>query len=61
MCDLFALNFAGPSFSTIKRDLKKGVQFLPGEHSNIFKAIARIYVDAKAAHNIMGPILVMLA
>ena len=33
MCDLFALNFVGPNYSTIKRDLKKGVRILPGEHA----------------------------
>lgn len=59
MCNLFALNFARPHYSTIKRDLKKGVQFLLSEHSNIFKAIARIYIDAMAAHNIASPVSVI--
>jgi hypothetical protein len=61
MCDLFALNFAGPTYSTIKEDLKKGVQFVPGEHSEIFGAVARIYADAKIAHNIIGSVPVILA
>lgn len=61
MCDLFALNFAGPNYSTIKRDLKKGVQFLPGEHAEIFAVVASIYRDAKIAHNIVGPVPVILA
>ena len=60
MCDLFTLNFAGPNYSTIKRDLKKGVQFLPGEHAEIFAAVASIYRDAKIAHNIVGPVPVIL-
>lgn len=61
MCNLFALNFVESSYSTIKQDIKKGVQFRLGEHSDIFKAVARIFVDAKAAHNIVDPILVILA
>jgi len=61
MCDLFALNFAGPTYSTIKEDLKKGVQFVPGEHSEMFGAVARIYADAKIAHNIIGSVPVILA
>lgn len=39
MYDVFALNFNGLSYSTIKRDIKKGVQFVPGEHSEIFKVV----------------------
>lgn len=61
MCDLFHLNFAGPSFTFIKRDIKKGVQFRPGEHKEIFVAIFEIYKDAKSALNIVGPVPVILA
>lgn len=61
MIDIFSLNFAGPSYSQVKRDLSKGVQFIPGEHAEIFAAVAQIYRDAKAAHNIMGPVPVILA
>ena len=61
MIDIFSLNFVGPSYSQVKRDLSKGVQFIPGEHAEIFAAVAQIYKDAKAAHNIMGPVPVILA
>jgi hypothetical protein len=61
MCDLFALNYSGPSYSTIKRDNKKGIQHVSGEHGEIFAAVAEIYKDAKAAHGITGPIPVILA
>jgi hypothetical protein len=61
MCDLFALNYAGPGYSTVKRDCRKGVQFVPGEHSQIFKAVAQIYADAKKVHGITGPVPVILA
>lgn len=61
MCDLFALNYSGLSYSTIKRDNKKGIQHVSGEHGEIFAAVAEIYKDAKAAHEITGPIRVILA
>ena len=61
LCDLFALNYAGPSFDTIRRECRKGVQFVAGEHADIFKSIARIYADAKAALGITGPVPVILA
>ena len=61
MVDLFALNFAGASYSEVKRDVRKGIQFIPGEHSEIFAAVAQIYRDAKLAHNIVGPVPVILA
>ena len=59
--DLYSLNFGGPKISTIKRVGRKSVQFVPGEHREIFKAIAHIYKDAKFAHGIEGPILMILA
>ena len=61
MCDLFALNYSGPSYSTIKRGNKKGIQHVLGEHGEIFAAVAEIYKDAKDAHGIIGPIPVILA
>ena len=60
MIDMFALNFAGPSYSQVKQDVKKGVQFVPGEHLHIFASVAEIYRDAKALHNIVGPVPVIL-
>ena len=47
MCDLYKLNYDGPSMTTIKRANKKGVQFLLGEHAGIFSCIAGIYRAAK--------------
>jgi hypothetical protein len=61
MVDLFSLKFAGPSYSQVKRYVKKGVQFILGEHVEIFYAVAEIYRDAKLAHNIVGPVPVILA
>jgi len=42
ICDLFALNFAGPNYKTIKKENQKGVQFVHGEHLEIFAAVAQI-------------------
>ena len=61
LLDLFALNFAGPSYDTIRRECRKGVQFIAGEHAEIFQSIARIYNDAKAALGITTPIPIILA
>lgn len=61
MCNVFSLNYCGPNYSTIKRDHAKGVQFILGEHSEIFAAVAEIYRNAKAAHDITGPVPVILA
>jgi hypothetical protein len=52
MCDLYALNFLGPLFSTTKREIRKGVQFIIGEHADVFKSIANIYKAAMKAHDI---------
>ena len=60
MVDIFALNFAGPSYRQVKREVRKGVQFLPGEHAQIFAVVAQIYREAKLAHNIVGPVPVIL-
>ncbi len=56
LCDLFSLNFAGPSFDSIRRESRKGVAFVAGEHVDIFKYLASVYIDAKATHGISGPI-----
>lgn len=61
MIDIFSMNFAGPSYSQVKRDLSKGVQFIHDEHIESFATVAQIYKDAKAAHNIMGLVPVILA
>jgi hypothetical protein len=61
MCDFFALNLKGPNYSIIKRQNQKGVHFMPGEHSSIFKAVAEIYSIAKEVHGISGPVPVILA
>ena len=61
MCNLFNLNFAGPNFYTIKRDIRKGMQFRPGEYKEIFAVVVGIYKDAKATLNIVGPVPVILA
>ena len=61
MCDLFSLNFAGPNYSSIKCVNQKGVQFVPGEHIDIFRSVAQIYKEAKEAHKIQGPVPVILA
>ena len=61
MVDIFSLNYSGASYRQVKREGGKGVQFLPGEHSQIFAAMAQIYRDAKLSHNILGPVPVLLA
>ena len=61
MCDLFALNFGGPSYDCTKRENKKGVQFIAGEHSVLFAAVAEIYREAKVTHGVEGPVPVILA
>ena len=61
MCDLFALNYSGPIYNTIKRDNKKCIQHVSGEHGETFAIVAKILKDAKVAHNIIGPTLVILA
>ena len=52
MCDLFALNFAGPSYDTTKHENNKRVQFIAGEHASLFAGVAQIYREAKVAHGI---------
>ena len=37
------------------------MQFIHGEHAEIFSALAQIYRDSKLAHYIVGPCLVILA
>jgi hypothetical protein len=61
MYGLFTLNFAAPSFCTVKRQNKKGVRFVAGEHAAIFECIAQIYVEAKEAHRVHGLVPVILA
>jgi hypothetical protein len=61
MCNFFGLNFAGPSYSTIKLENQKGVQFVAGEHRELFKSVAKIYKHAMLHHEVQGPIPVILA
>jgi hypothetical protein len=61
MCDLFSLNFGGPSYDCAKRENKKGVQFIAGEHSSVFATVVEIYREAKKTHGLVGPIPIILA
>ena len=61
MCDLFSLSYSGPNYSTTKRENQKGVQFIPSEHTDIFKSVVQIYKNAKAAHGIVSPVPIILA
>jgi len=60
MCDMFSLNYTRPIYSTTKRENQKGVQFVPGEHAEIFSNVAQIYKQAKAAYGTVGPVPVIL-
>jgi hypothetical protein len=59
--NLFILNFAAPSFYTVKCQNKKGVRFVAGEHAAIFECITQIYIEAKEAHGVHGLVPVILA
>jgi hypothetical protein len=61
MVDLYSLNMYGPSYDTIKRENKKGVHFVLGEHRDIFRYVADIYRRAMVAHDISGPVPVILS
>jgi hypothetical protein len=61
MVDLYSLNMYGPSYDTIKRENKKGVHFVPGEHREIFRCVADIYHKAMVAHDVSGPVPVILS
>ena len=61
MFDLFALNYAGPSYNTVKKESRKGVQHVAGEHGEIFASLAEIYKEAKVAYGIVGAVPVILA
>jgi len=54
------LNFARTSYDSIRRESRKGVMFISGEHAKFFESIAKIYTDAKTALGICGPISVIL-
>ena len=60
MVDMFSLNFIGPSHSTMKHDNKKGVQFISGEHREVFQSVADIYKAAMDHHGLQAPIPVLL-
>lgn len=59
-CNLFALDLAGPNYSIMKRDHKKGIQFTLKEHFEIYVVVAKIYKYAKVVDNIYGPVAVIL-
>ena len=40
MCNLISLNFGGPYYSSTKCVNQKSVQFVPGEHADIFRSVA---------------------
>lgn len=61
MCDLFSLNYAAPSYNTIKCENKKVTRFVAGEHAILFRNVAKIYKDALEAHGILGPIPIIVA
>jgi len=52
MCNLFALNFGGPSYDTIRRKNWKGVQFITSKHVALFSYVTNIYREAKSAHGV---------
>ena len=60
MCDLFSLNYSGPNYSSTKWEYQKGVQFVLGEHVEIFRTVAQIYKNAKAVHGITGHVPIIL-
>lgn len=60
MCDLFALNYGGPLYSSIKRENKKGVQFIAGKDEALFAEIANIYIEAKKTYCVEGHIHIIL-
>jgi hypothetical protein len=61
MVDLYSLNMYGPSYNTVKRENKKDVHFVPGEHRDIFCCVADIYRRAMVPHNVSGPVPVILS
>lgn len=61
MYDFLALNYVGPSYRRIKREIQNGIQFISGKHTKVFAAVVEIYRDAIHALNITGPMLVILA
>jgi hypothetical protein len=61
MYDLFTLNFVGPSWSTVKCENQKGVQFTLGEHRQVSQSVAEVYRHAKLKCKVTGPIPVILA
>jgi hypothetical protein len=43
MCDMFGLNFVGPSYNIIKYENKKGMQFVTGKQHELFRLVVEIY------------------
>jgi hypothetical protein len=61
MVDLYSLNMYGPSYDIVKRENKKGVHFVPGEYQDIFRCVVGIYRRGMVAHDVSGPIPVILS
>jgi len=51
---MFSVNYFGPHFSIGKRDHKKKVQFILGEHLDFFSNVAKIYRKVEQALGITG-------
>jgi len=60
MFDLFSVNFVGLSYSSKKRENKKAVKFVLGEHAILFDCISNIFRDATYALGIDRPVLIIL-
>jgi hypothetical protein len=60
MVDLFSLYMCSPSYNTIRRENRKDIHFVLGEHQEIFKCVTEIYVKVKIAHIISSAILMIL-
>ena len=60
MVDKFVLNYAGPTLKNVKRENKRGLQFIFSEHWEIYGIVAKIYRYAKIAHVITWPIMTIL-
>jgi hypothetical protein len=61
MCDLFSLNYVGPSMNTTKRENKKVARFVSGKHIEDFRNVASIYKDVLCTHDITRSVLVIFA
>jgi hypothetical protein len=58
---MFSLNFVGPSYSSVKRDSKNGIQFILCEYKEVFQSVTQIYKQAMEHHGLQAPIPVIPA